>query len=195
MIYINKKMPNEHVANCTSTPRLSDALGDPNLLENHKVALFSSQCCPAELIIKAQDLAYKLRKDNRTVLLGSHSSVEKECLRVALNGAQPIIICPARSIERMRIPKAWRKHIEAGRLQILSPFKNQPRMTAQLAWDRNLFVADLADEIIIIHAAPDSKTMKLVETIFPLGKPMFTIDHPANEALLRMGLKPLDLIR
>lgn len=174
-------------------PQFIDVIGNPNILQNNKVALFSSQCCPAELIIKAQDLAYKLRNENRTVILGGHSPVEKECLRVLLNGTQPIIICPARSIEKLRIPKAWRKHIEKGRLQILSPFKNLHRMTAKLAWARNLYIAEQADEIIILHAEPNSKTMKLAETILHWGKLMYTIDDPANEPLLRMGLKPLEL--
>jgi len=33
------------------------------------------------------------------VISGFHTPAEKECLRILLRGAQPIIICPARSIE------------------------------------------------------------------------------------------------
>lgn len=170
-----------------------DKIVNINILNNRKVALFSSERCPASLIMVAQDMAYRLNDAGITVIQGGHSPVEKECLRVLLKGSQPIIICPARSMEKMRIPKVWKEHIESGRLQIVSPFKNQHRVTANLAWERNLFMADLADEIIIIHASPDSKTMKLVNTIKTLGKQIYTVDDPANEPLLKMGVKALNL--
>jgi hypothetical protein len=55
-----------------------------------------------------------------------------------LRGAQPTIICPARSIEGMRIPPEWKQAIEQERLLLLSPFeKKYRRVTAALAKQRN----------------------------------------------------------
>jgi hypothetical protein len=34
--------------------------------------------------------------------------MEKECLELLLRGMQSVVICPARGIERMRLPSAWR---------------------------------------------------------------------------------------
>ncbi|MDG5996712.1 MAG: hypothetical protein E3K33_07075 [Candidatus Brocadia sp.] len=67
------------------------------------------------------------------VVGGFHSPVERECLTVLLRGSQPVIICPARSIEGMRIPGTWRRPIDEGRLLILSPFDQKyRRITAVL---------------------------------------------------------------
>jgi L-ribulose-5-phosphate 3-epimerase len=53
--------------------------------------------------------------------------LKKECLRLLLRGKQPIIICPARSLDGMRIPREWREPIEQGRLLLLSCFAKQYR--------------------------------------------------------------------
>jgi len=141
-------------------------LGNQEILRSKKLALFCSRKCPGNLILKAYDLARSLRDAGTTVISGFHTPVEKECLRILLRGTQPIIICPARSIEGMRISSKWRKPITEGRLLLVSPFeKKHRRMTKDLAELRNYFVAELADEIIFIHFSEGSATEKLFEEI------------------------------
>ncbi len=152
-------------------------LGNPDILRKDKLALFCSRKCPGDLILKAYDLARELRERGVTVISGFHTPVEKECLRILLRGTQPLIICPARSIESMCIPLAWRKPLEQGRLLILSPFKEgQRRMTAKLAERRNLFVVTLADELLFIHAAEGSVTSALAERCISEGKAVRFLD-------------------
>jgi len=74
------------------------------LLKKTKLALFCSKKCPGQKILKAFDFARNLRDGQKTVISGFHSPIEKECLRILLRGKQPIIICPARSLEKMRVP-------------------------------------------------------------------------------------------
>jgi len=81
-------------------------IGNPVILQRNKLALFCSKKCPGNLILKAYDLVHELRESGTTVISGFHTPIEKECLRILLRGDQPIIICPARSIENMRIPSA-----------------------------------------------------------------------------------------
>ena len=60
------------------------AWGNADVLKGEKVALFCSARCAGDLILKAYDLAKKLRDDGVTVISGFHSPVEKECLRILL---------------------------------------------------------------------------------------------------------------
>jgi predicted Rossmann fold nucleotide-binding protein DprA/Smf involved in DNA uptake len=85
------------------------ALGNADVLKGEKVALFCSARCPGDLILKAYDLAKKLRDDGVTVISGFHSPIEKECLRILLRGKQPLIICPARSLANLRVPTEWKR--------------------------------------------------------------------------------------
>ena len=49
--------------------------------------------------------------------------MERECLRLLLRGNQPVVVCPARGIDNMRIPRDWRPALDDGRLLVLSPFQ------------------------------------------------------------------------
>ena len=92
--------------------------------------------------------------------------VEKECLRILLRGSQPVIICPARSLENMRLPPDWKNPLADGRLLILSCFAGRNhRVTTSLAVRRNEFVAALADEVWFAHIAPGGKMQSLAHKI------------------------------
>jgi len=152
-------------------------LGNQDILQQKKLALFCSRKCPGNLILKAYDLARSLRDAGTTVISGFHTPVEKECLRILMRGTQPIIICPARSIEAMRIPSAWRQPLEHNRLLVLSPFEEAcRRMTAALAAWRNEFVASMADEVLFIHAARGSRTGALADRCKAEGKAVRFLD-------------------
>jgi len=51
-----------------------------------------------------------------TVISGFHSLVEQECLAVLLRGPQPVIVCPARGLARMRLKREYKEPMVAGRL-------------------------------------------------------------------------------
>ena len=151
-------------------------------------ALFCSSKCPGEIILKAHDLAQKFKERGIPTIGGYHSPVEKECLRVLLRGSQPILLCPARSIENMRPQQAWKGALAEERLLILSPFENRyDRQTVALANQRNTFVAALADKICIAHAAEDSKILEFAERVMAGDKPIYTFETSTNAALFQRG--------
>ena len=129
-------------------------------------ALFCSSRCPGDVILKMYDLSRAMRDEGVPVIGGFQSPMEKECLRILLRGDQPVIVCPARGIENMRIPREWRKPLDQGRLLILSPFPpTLRRPTAASATQRNELVASLANRVLIAHAAPGSKTEALARRL------------------------------
>jgi predicted Rossmann fold nucleotide-binding protein DprA/Smf involved in DNA uptake len=129
-------------------------IGTTDTLAAHKVGLFCSVRCPGDAILGAYDAARKLRDEGVTVVSGFHSPVEKECLRILLRGKQPIIICLARSLGRLRLPAEWRQALALGRLLLVSRFEKARRADKNAARRRNELVAALSDEVLIIHADP-----------------------------------------
>jgi predicted Rossmann fold nucleotide-binding protein DprA/Smf involved in DNA uptake len=78
----------------------------------------------------------------------------------------------------------------AGRLLILSPFQpKHKRITATLADARNRLVGALADRVFVAHAAPASRTLALCEELRALGKPLLTVDDPANSNLYGLAAR------
>ena len=154
--------------------------------------MFCSVRCPGKLILETYELAHSLRDAGITVIGGFHSPMEQECLRVLLRGRQPVIVCPARGIENMRLPGEWRVALAADRLLLLSPFEGKlRRATARLAYERNEFVAALADEVFIAYAAPGSKTEAFARQAAARGKPLCTLSTPDNANLLGLGARPV----
>lgn len=148
------------------SPSTLTALGNVALLSQPKTALFCSVRCPGDAILGGYDDARKLRDEGVTVVSGFHSPVEKECLRILLRGKQPIIICLARALEKIRLPADWRSAVEAGRLLLISPFEKRPqRPTKESSQCRNEIVAALADEILIIHATPGGQIEEISRLI------------------------------
>lgn len=173
-------------------PSAISARGNLAILGRHKVALFCSVACPGNLIVQTYDLAVALRLAGVTVIGGFHSPMEKECLSVLLRGPQPVVVCPARGIEDMRPPPAWREAVAQERLLILSPFEARlRRSTTALAETRNRFVAALADEVFIAHAAAGGKTEAFAREVVNWGKPVLTLEDPHNAALLDFGAHAL----
>jgi len=159
-----------------NAPQRLSLLGDPALLRGDKVGLFCSVRCPGDLILRAYDYAKKLRDDGVAVIGGFHSPVEKECLRILLRGTQPVIICPARSLTNMRIPREWKQAIEQNRLLLVSPFTgSQKRATAELARERNWFVAALADRVCFIHTTPGGTLAALAAELRTRGTPFVAL--------------------
>lgn len=150
-------------------------------------AIFCSSKCPGEIILNAHDLAHHFRNKGVSTVGGFHSPIEKECLRVLLRGSQPIIICPARSIENMRIKQEWKVPLSQDRFLILSTFHKASQQNATMAGKRNHFVAALASKILIAHAAEDSKTLEFAQTLLKWGKPVYTFDSSYNKPLLQLG--------
>jgi predicted Rossmann fold nucleotide-binding protein DprA/Smf involved in DNA uptake len=172
----------------TSCPRIW-AIGDLDILKTPLLGFLCSTKCPGNVIVHTYDLARALRDTGVPVIGGFHSPMEKECLDLLLRGQQPIVICPARSIEQMRLGTAWRTPVDEGRLLVFSPFAAPSRRpTAGLAEQRNRLVAALADAVVIAHASPASKIDRLYAGIMASGKRVYTLDLPENARLMQHGV-------
>jgi predicted Rossmann fold nucleotide-binding protein DprA/Smf involved in DNA uptake len=165
------------------------ALGNLDILTVSLLGLFCATRCPGSVILRTYDLAVALREAGVPVIGGFHTPMEQECLEVLLRGQQPVVICPARSIERLRMPMSWRKPYDQGRLLVLSPFTvRQRRPTAELAENRNRLVATLATNILVAYAGRGSKTAQFCGELVTQHRRVYTLDLPENAHLVQRGI-------
>ena len=168
------------------------ALGNLKLLNSRPLAFYCSIKCPGDVILQTYDLILALRDAGIPMIGGFHSPMEKECLTLLLRGTQPVIVCPARSIDGIRLPAAWKKPITDGRLLILSTFaRKHRRVSAETSQLRNLFVAVLAEQILVAHAGPGSKTQGFFQELLTWHKPIWTLPSKENDNLLDSGAQAL----
>jgi predicted Rossmann fold nucleotide-binding protein DprA/Smf involved in DNA uptake len=172
-------------------PTALAACGSPTILACPLLALFCSVGVPGDLVLRACDLARLLRDAGRAVIGGFQSPLERECLDSLLRGASPVVVCPARGIEGMRVPASWRAPLEEGRLLVLSPFPPlRRRATAEWAEERNRMVAALAERVVILYATPGGRLHRLAVEAVRWKKPVLCLDHPGNRELLVLGAEP-----
>jgi len=168
------------------------AIGNVDILKQKKLAFFCSAKCPGDIILQAFDLAEALRNAGITIISGFHSPMEREVLNVLLRSQNPVIVCPARGIEGMRMPREYKKPLDEDRLLLLSPFeKKQNRPTIKTSAIRNRFVAAMADNIFVAHAAPGGKTEEFCREIITWEKPLLTLESVDNKNLIELGTKPV----
>jgi len=169
------------------------ALGDLKILKNPPLGFFCSVKCPGELILRSYDLARSLRDTETSVIGGFHSPIEKDCFELLLKGTQPIVLCPARSIENMLINKVFRKPLDEKRLLLLSPFEKKiKRQTGQTSQLRNQFVAMMANAVFVAHAEVDGKIEEMSDEILYLNKPLYTFESEYNKNLIERGAQPVN---
>lgn len=168
-----------------------ETLSNRDLLANPRLALFCSVRCPGKLILKTYDLTRALRDVNVTVIGGFHSPMEQECLRLILRGASPVILCPARSIQGMRVPPTWSEPLARQRMLVASPFpSSERRTTRELAERRNAFVATHADALFIAYASAGGSAERLCSEAVLAGKPVLTFEATETQNLLSLGARP-----
>lgn len=175
-----------------AAPQQIALVGNLDLLQEKPLALFCSNRCPGNLILKTYDLAVELRDANIPVIGGFHTPMEQECLRLLLRGKQPVIICLARALGKRQILPAYQQPLEQGRLLLISPFHaKQTRITAATSAYRNRVVAALAARVFAAYAAPNGKTEQFCREIAAWGKPVFTFKDEANQNLVALGARSL----
>ena len=166
--------------------------GNLDVLAEPLLGFFCSIRAPGPAILETYDLARALRGADVTMIGGFQSPMEREFLDVLLRGTASVVVCPARGIGTIRIPKSWRPPLTAGRLLILSFFAATIRRpTVALAARRNAHVATLADRLLIPHAEPGGKIAGLCAAALTRGQPVFTLDTPDNAHLITRGAVPL----
>lgn len=167
-----------------SLPTIS-VIGNLNLLQTKTLAFFCSVKCPSSLNLQTYNLALTtLHNTGITVISGFHSSVERKCLSLFLQGTQPVILCSARGLEEIQLPTESKQAIKDWLLLLKRRKQRIHRAITNLARMRNRFVAVLAETIFITHVATSSKTEALARQILAWNKPLLTLDDPENSNLI-----------
>lgn len=169
----------------------TESLRNLSLQEERLAALFCSVRCPGDPNLKTYELARIMRDAEMPVIRGFQAQMEEECLHLLLRGSQPVVMCSDRSIGRMRIPVDWRPALGENQLFVLFPFPEHQRLpTAETTEQRNNLVADLASQVFLAHAAPGGKSEAFASRLAAIGKPILTLDSPANENRISSSARP-----
>jgi hypothetical protein len=126
-------------------------LGDAAIWRLSKTAFLCSDKFSAGSVLKSYDWATEMKREERCVISGFQSKLEKDVFEILLGGSQPIIIALARGLYA-KPPAKLKPHIDSGRLLIVSVFDAAiERSNRKLAFKRNQFCVDSSGEVVFAH--------------------------------------------
>lgn len=123
-------------------------LGNKELLKQKKVGFLASRKISTLSIFPTLDWAMQVSKQKDIAIIsGFHSKMERDVLKILLQGECAIIVVLARGMYR-KLPKQYEEAMSQNRLLIISNEKdNIIKVSEQTAHKRNNFVREIADEI------------------------------------------------
>lgn len=124
----------------------TEEIGNKKLLESSKAAFLAPSRICTMSVLKCYDWAQTMSRENRCVISGFSSRLEKEMLHFLLKGNSPIVMVLGRKMYT-KLPKELMLPLKQGQLLIIS-VSNEIRQSKQSAYKRNLYIADVADEVV-----------------------------------------------
>ena len=123
-------------------------LGNKDLLKMRKVGFLASRKISTLSILPTLDWAMQVCKQKDIAIVsGFHSKMERDVLKILLQGECGIIVVLARGMYR-KLPKQYEKAISQNRLLIISYEKESvTRVSEATAHKRNNHVREIADEM------------------------------------------------
>jgi len=154
---------------------LFSGVGEQALLAAPVTAFFASRLCPGTAIRAAMDWALHQAKVRQTVISGFHSSLERSILELLLTADAPAVLALVQDPTHVRLPAPWKKAAQRGTLAIIGPAAARGRLTAEMASARNDWVAAIASQIVVAHAAPTGGLTSQAERWRKEGRPIVVL--------------------
>ena len=122
--------------------------GNKDLLHKQKVGFLASRKISTLSVLPTLDWAIEISKrTDVAVVSGFHSRMERDVLKILLQGRCDIIVVLARGMYR-KLPPQYEEAMQHNRLLIISYEKeNVTRVSETSAHKRNEYVKEIADEM------------------------------------------------
>ena len=123
-------------------------LGNKELLKKRKVGFLASRKISTLSVLPTLEWAMQVSKqEDIAVVSGFHSRLEKDVLKILLQGKCGIVVVLARGMYR-KIPQLYEEAMQANRILFISYEKDTiTRVSEVSAHKRNRFVMELSDEM------------------------------------------------
>ena len=123
-------------------------IGNKELLNMRKVGFLASRKISTLSILPTLDWAMQVSKQkNIAIISGFHSKMERDVLKILLQGECGIIVVLARGMYR-KLPKQYEEAMSQNHLLIISYEKESvTRISEATAHKRNDYVREIADEM------------------------------------------------
>lgn len=147
--------------------------GNKELLNLTKIAFLCSRTVSSGAILRCYDWATQMSDSAAVVIGGFQSKIEKDVLHFLLKGKQPVIIVIAREMYK-ELPNELIAPMNEGRLLIISTAPNAVRVSKNTANKRNLYLSEIADEIVFGYISKESSLNNIFQMFIEKSQILYT---------------------
>lgn len=133
--------------------------GNKDFLQLPSTAFLASGTIKPDEVLKCFDWAVNAAKEERCVVSGFSSYIEREVLHFLAKGKQPIILVLARQMYK-QMPAELQSLLNDNRLLIIS-VSDSPRQTKATAFERNKYICEMAEQILFVGVTEKSSLYPL----------------------------------
>lgn len=130
-------------------------IGNRELLSLYKIAFLCSRSVGSGAILRCYDWATQIDSNKKVVIGGFQSKMEKDVLYFLLKEKRAVIMVIARQMYK-ELPEELISPMNDGRLLIISTSPKSIRVSNKTAYDRNLYISEIADEIVFGYISKES---------------------------------------
>lgn len=167
-------------------------LGNGQLLEKKKISIFISRAIPLNIIIPAEKLLLSLTELPYVFISGWHSPFEKRILKKLIEKDKEIIFFTSKGIKDLSVYNYLKKHLDKGKLLILSFYLQKNKITFYNSLRRNSIISDIVNENIFLYINEEGNLEKLFSKLLSQNKTPLIFDHSANSIFLKKG-RPINI--
>lgn len=147
--------------------------GNKELLNLTKIAFLCSRTVGSGAILRCYDWATQMADSGKVIIGGFQSKIEKDVLHFLLKGRQPVIIVIARQMYK-ELPNELTNPMNEGRLLIISTSPNAVRVSKDTANKRNLYISEMADEIVFGYISKESSLNDIFQMFIEKSQILYT---------------------
>lgn len=149
-------------------------IGNTDLLQLTKVGFLAPSHISSLSILPTMKWASEMAcRDDVAVVGGFSSRMEEEVLRLLLQRRCGIILLLARQLYKS-LPEVWQQPLADNRLLIISTSR-QTRQSRQAAFERNMKVCELADQVVMPTAPPKESSLYTIYEQLSRAKRLTTL--------------------
>ena len=166
-------------------------IGNNSLLKESPVAVFCSREIPLSIYHTANETFTGILRLPIVIGGGWQSAMEKRALKNYNKDSQAKIICfPAKGIYNFKIAAHLSYIRDSGRLLIVSPFLNKPRIDKKLVAVRDDLIFNLVDRFLFLYIKPNGLLESLFRRCLSDSKEVYLLEHKANIEYFVDRVKP-----
>lgn len=176
----------------TAAPVLLYGAGNKNLLNRTGVAIVGARDADASALNFTRLVAHRCASEQVTVISGGARGIDQEAVSATLEVGGEAVVVLAEGVAKIAVSRAYRPHLAAQRLVLVSPYGPQARWTTGNAMGRNKLVYTLSQITVVASSGLDGGTWEgATENLKAGWVPLFVHSGnnvPAgNKALMQRG--------